>query len=37
MAAIQYSLTLLDTNLQNQDDKVLDHEPSDDDDEYSRL
>ncbi len=35
MAAIQYSDTLLDTNIQNQDDKVLDYEPSDDDDEYS--
>jgi hypothetical protein len=33
MAAIQYSKTLL----QNQDDKVPDYEPSDDDNEYSRL
>jgi hypothetical protein len=33
MAAIQYSETLL----QNQDDEVPDYEPSDDDDEYSRL
>jgi hypothetical protein len=33
MAAIQYS----ETPLQNQDDEVPDYEPSDDDDEYSRL
>ncbi len=32
MAAIQYSETFLDKNLQNQDDKVPDYEPSDDDD-----
>jgi hypothetical protein len=37
MAAIQYSETFLDTNLQNQDDKVPDYEPSDDDNEYSHL
>jgi hypothetical protein len=37
MAAIQYSETLFGTNLQNQDDEVPDYEPSDDDDEYSRL
>jgi hypothetical protein len=33
MAAIQYS----ETFLQNQDDEVLDYEPSDEEDEYSRL
>ncbi len=37
MAAIQHSETLLDTNIQNQDDEVPDYEPSDDDDEYSCL
>jgi hypothetical protein len=37
MAAIQYSETLPDTNLQNQDEEVPDYEPSDDDDEYSCL
>jgi hypothetical protein len=37
MAAIQYSETLLDKNLKNQDDEVPDYEPSDDDDEYSCL
>jgi hypothetical protein len=33
LAAIQYSETLL----QNQDDEVPDYEPSDEEDEYSRL
>ncbi len=37
MGAIQYSETLLDTNLQNQYDEVPDYDPSDDDDEYSHL